>query len=654
MEPKEDKKTIVNPVYTPEELAERAELIRLMTIARDNRESPHEEFDGMTYSQYYDSNKRADMSYIPPKKNKQDKRIVTGYTREKDTNLLSTLLGYNFRPDITTYDDEELLIAELGNNMEDIVKKTREIETWDTKRSLVYRELIAQGDVFVEEVWNCEYLPDYTNEGKWTPGMKVSGASFTKKPVSRKMERAEVILHQGKNVYLGNFWGDDYDKQDIVFTYQVIPRALAESKYGTWDRWENVPEQVDNTVLVADMGQTYNSWSLLTVQKGYVGVLKIQQKYSNHYQIMLNGVTMLPHNFPLTEISPDGEYTIRHAGLERINGCAYSKGQPAKTKVDQAVHDTFLRLMILREEQAGAPPMGFRGKKVLTDDIFTPGKIINNMREGDLFPLLPQSVGLGQADFSMYQLIKQMMEDKTINATFSGEAPDKQVTLGQLQMEKQQQLLKLGINFDAVKNLEKTLVWARIGNLLMNFAKPKDTKVVGQNPEEKRLENIYRTFSVETTLDNGKKGIKQFEFTDKAFPSIDEQKTKEKELGGYYGKDTQIVYFNAPAFVNLLKYRWVVNIVATQEDSDEMERQVFVQNVREAKEIFGPDAVNDSYAKEVFAIKIGEDPNKFFIPQDILEQKQAAVAMQMGGGDVNKVNRDTKALGVPSPYTPGK
>ena len=120
-----EKKEIIAPEYTADELEDRSELIRAMCMARDNRESPHPEFDDMTYSQYYDSNKRADLSYIPPKKNKADKRIVTGYTREKDTTLLSALLGYNFQPDITVYNNEELIIAELVKNMEDVVKKTR-------------------------------------------------------------------------------------------------------------------------------------------------------------------------------------------------------------------------------------------------------------------------------------------------------------------------------------------------------------------------------------------------------------------------------------------------------------------------------------------------------------------------------------------------
>jgi len=641
-------KEIVPAIYTAEELKDRGELIRLMCLARDNREAPHPEFDDMTYSQYYDSNKRADMSYIPPKKNKADKRIVTGYTREKDTTLLSALLGYNFQPDVTVYNNTELIIAELGNNMEDVVKKTREVEDWNTKRSLVYRELIAQGDVFLEEMWECKYIPDVTNTGDWKPGMKIKDAKFEEKPVQRKTERCAVRLHQGKNVYLGDFWLDDYSEQGLIFTYEVMSRERAYSVYGKWDRWENVPQQVDNTILLENTGETYNTWSLQAVQNNQIGVLKIQRPFANNYQIMLNGVMMLPCDYPLSAISPDGGTTIKHAGLERINGCAYSKGQPAKTKVDQAVHDTFLRLMILREEQAGAPPMGYKGKRVLGSDIYTPGKITNNMREGDLFPILPPSTGLGTADFSMYQLIKEMIDGKSISPTFSGERPSGQVTLGQLQLEKQQQLMKLGVNFDAIKNLERTLVWGRIGNIIMNYAKPTDNKVNDSNPEAKVLENIYRTFSVETTIANGQAGIKQFEFTDKAFPSVEDQQVEEKQLGEYYGKPVQKVYFNGPAFVNLLKYRWVVNIVATQDDSDDLEREQFVGFIREAKEIFGPDSVNDSYAKEKYAIKIKEDPTKFFIPQEQLEQSR------MAGGQVDATGKPVAPMPVKSSGDSGR
>lgn len=635
-------KTFVPVSYTQEELEHRHRLITAMCTARDQREMPHAEFDDMTYSQYYDTNKRADMSYIPAKKNKYDKRIVTGYTREKDNTLLSALLAYNFQPDITVYDDTEMVVPNLGNHMEDIVKKTRELEGWNKMRPLIYRELISQGSVFVEEIWQCTYIPEYDNKQGWKPGDKIADAKFEESLKPRKMEKATIKLHQGKNVYLGNFFEDDYNKQDIVFTYELIPRGVAKSLYGTWDRWENVPYEVDNTILTPDTGITYMDWNLTRTSKDYVGVLKIQEKFSNSYMIMLNGVMMLPVDFPLSEISPDGEYTIKMRTLEGINGCAYGKGQPSKTKVDQAVHDEFLRLMILREEQASTPPMGYKGKRVLSSNIYYPGKINNNMREGDLFPILPKETGLNSADFSMYQLIKTAIDDKTINATFSGQDQGRgSVTATQILQEKQQQLLKLGLNFDAVKELEKELIWARIGNIIMNYAKPIGTM---PNMETKQIEDMYRSFSLETTLSDGKQGIKTFTFTNKEFPSIKDQLAEEKQLSDYYGKPVNSVYLNSKEFSKLLKYRWIVNIIPTQEDSDQIERQLYVENIKEAQVIFGPQSLNYEYIKEEWALKVKTDPSRFFL-QDGGQGIMAMLGASAGVGQQNEMNNNQKPVG---------
>ena len=620
-------------VYSDEELKHRAALITLMANARDTREYPHEKFDDMTYSQYYDTNKRADLSYIPPKKNKVDKRIVTGYTREKDSTLLSALLSYDFQPDITVYDDTELVFAELGNHFEDMVKKSRELELWDATRPLVYRELISQGSVFWEEIWQTIYYPEMANPTDWQPGQKIKDAKFETKLTPRKMERAAVKVHQGKNCYVGNFYEDNYQKQDLIYTYELIPRGVAKAIYQKWDRWENVPYEVDNTVILANTSLTYYDWNLTVTNADVVGVLKIQRPFSNEYMIMLNGVMMLPVNFPLSSISPDGTPTIKMNVLEGINGCAYGKGQPAKTKVDQAVHDEFLRLMILREEQTGAPPMGYRGKRVLSPNIYNPGKITNNIKEGDLFPILPPSTALGTADFSMYQLIKTMMDDKTINATFSGEKPQGQVTATQILQEKQQQLLKLGINFDAIKNLEKQLTWARVGNIIMNYSKPKGSKA---NIEEKTIENLYQQFSMETTLPNGKNGIKIFQFTDKAFPELRDQQKEEEALGEHYGKPVQKVYFDGPAFMKLLKFRWIVNIIPTQQDSDQVERQIYVENVKEAQAIFGPQSLNYEFIKEEWGIKTKVDSSRFFLDDGgagvMAMLQNAAMVGAPGGG----------------------
>lgn len=620
---------VVPVVYSPEELLVRSNIITQCNNARDERERPHEEFDGMTYLQNYDTNKRADMSYIPPKKNKNEKRIVTGITREKDNTLLSSLLSFNFKSDITAYDDTEMLFPQLGNNMEDLVVKSRELEQWEKLRPLLYRELIAQGDVFWEDIWECIYTPDIENDGSWKPGQKISDAKFVKSITPKRFERAAVKMHIGKNVYLGNFYEMDHKKQGLVYTFEVMDRDQAKSIYGTWDRWDSVPYEVDNTTVAVDTSSgTYKDWNLVKTTKQQVGVLKIQQKFENRYMIMLNGVMMLPHNFPLSEISPDGECTIKHNVLEGIVGCAYGKGQPSKTKVDQAIHDEFLKLLIIGEEQSRMPPMGTRSKKVLDYNIFTPGKINNNLKEGDLFSILPQGSGLNNADFSMYQLIKTMIEEKTINSTYSGGDQGGQVTATQIAAEKQGQLLKLGLNFDAIKSLEKELCWSRIGTLIMHYSKPTGSKA---NVDEGFIEDIYKQFSMESTIENGNNGVKIYRFTDKELPEPREIVKEEDELTDYYGKPTRITYFNGPEFIKMLKYRWVINITASQDTNDQIEKELFIKNIEDSQRLFGPQTLNYPYVKERFAQKIKEDPSKFFIDETQMDQMNMLQA-QLGVG----------------------
>ena len=58
--------------YTQEEMEYRNFLLNRIYKAKCERDSPHIEFDNMTYLQWYNSNQKADLSYIPPKKNPQD------------------------------------------------------------------------------------------------------------------------------------------------------------------------------------------------------------------------------------------------------------------------------------------------------------------------------------------------------------------------------------------------------------------------------------------------------------------------------------------------------------------------------------------------------------------------------------------------------
>jgi hypothetical protein len=335
----------IKPVdYTDEEQKYRSAMIRKLIAADEQRNRSWDEMDGMSYLEYYETNQKADLSHIPPKKNKQDTRIVTGYTHEKDNTLLSTLLNYNLEPDIKAFDESDLIINELGEIEEDLVRKSRLIEKYNEKRPLIYRELLAQGTVYVDEVWVQHFRPEKDLNPNWQSDQVLFKDLKWNTRLKKVYEGAEVNLIQGKKVYLGSMRIFFMHKQPYVFTCEITSYAEAEATFGTWERWKHVPKTVTKFHEVRnEKGAYFEGETLNALEQNQVEIIKFQDKWANDFMIMLNGVMMLPTGFPLTAISPSGEYSISKGDLEPIPNFAISKSIPAKTRVDQAVLDELLR-----------------------------------------------------------------------------------------------------------------------------------------------------------------------------------------------------------------------------------------------------------------------------------------------------------------------
>lgn len=639
MTPQELKKLITPEHVDPPELtdnermARNADIMKLQEM-RTERDRQHPELDNMTYIEYYESNRKKDLSYLPPKLNKQDVRITSGLTREKGTTLVSTALNMNFVPDITAFDHDDLIIAELGDNMSDHVKKSREIENWQKKRPDIYRELIAQGDVFVQEVYVDDFREMPLDEIEWQPGVDSIKDFSIRTRLQKIFSGCAVRMVNGKKVYLASIRTQYIEDQDAAAILNVFSRERAFTRYGQWERWKNVPTTFETTITDWAEGTTYKNWNIATLgNANQVAEVMLFDPVNNRFQIYLNGTPMLPHNFPLTAISPSGDIPLAQGKFEPISDFAYSKSLPSKTKIDQEVHDETTKLMIEGMRQGRKPPKGSRGRKVYSENVFVAGNIQPDMRKDDLFDLL-QSPGLNQADFSFYQLIKQSIEDKTINKAFEGDTPDGDPTYGQLKQEKQQQMLKLGLAIDGFVNLERRMTWLRLYNILQNWTKKYDPDM---DATREALYGQYRKFSVNTTLENGENGIKMFRYQTDNYPTEREQQLEERDLSKKYGKEVRIVYMN-PEIMRMLKCKWFIVINPTPESNDELSQLLFLQNVRQGMELFGPEAFNIEYLKQRYSILINEDYNKLFKKMDVMQMLQMgfedpAVQNAMGGTD---------------------
>lgn len=649
--------------YSPEELRYRTSLIERMTEAQKNRDNQHDEFDGMTYLEYYETNSRAANSYIPPKRNDEDVRIVTGTTQEKEETLISAMLNLNLEPNVKPFDQESDEMRELGEAMELGIRKSRRIErpTYNAKRPLIYKELFDQGNVHVKEAWVewYEIQKELAKDMDWGDAVTDLKKTWIEKPPKMRSQ-AEVVVLSGPNVYPGNIKEFFIDKQPFMFAREYISYAEAYRRYGKWARWKHVPKKIDNFGGEPTEVE-YRDWTLLKQQEGFVEVLCYESLPDNELQIMLNGVMMLPIRFPLTAVSPSGKYTIAKGDAIPISPFFYySKSIPSKTKVDQQVLDELYKLMIIKTRKSVKPPYANNTGDIISAKIFMPGTITDDIDANKLVEI-GENKGVTQAEFNMAQFIKQQIDQKSVSPVFEGQsAPGKQTATEIVELKKQN-MAKLGLTIWGVTNLEEQLSWLRLHNLLENWTRPVDTKF---DELKKSIVNVYRTVTVEDTLENGEEGIKILEFTDDDFYDDESERiaAEERIMGRRLNKPVRKYRLHAK-HIRQTELLFDVVITPTEKDTDAIDRAMFEESFGKALKIF-PEELNMDYFKAEFARHAKWDKDKAFIePQPMPTPGMPGapgqpgqgpqVPPQPGQGQVGQaLNQAVQGAGQPAPQRP--
>lgn len=663
-EKKEEQKPIIKKiweVYTEDEKEDFKENVLVLTQMRDNLRRPLIETDDLTYIQAYEENRKADLAYNQPIEESVDFRVTTGLTREKDTTFLSTLTNLNFQPDITAFDKDNTILAGLGEEAEDLVIKSRELENWEEKKISIYREFIAQGTVFVEEMYLERAIPK-PFETNWTPTMAISEFKGDNMPIYDIEGKCETKLHLGKYVMFSSMNEEELQNNACVATYEEVDRSFAESIYGKWERWKYVPNDADNQVNpFIDGSTTQNgsdySWNTYKVGKGKVGITKIMKRFSNEYQIIINGVMMLPCEFPLTKISPSGLYPIAKGINERIPNFAYGKGIPAKTRVDQKLYDTLLRAMVGKAWQSYRPTLGNRSGNVLSRDIITSGNIVHGIKQNDLFPILPtQLLSITNGDVSMFEMVKQIINDKSLSDSYAAQTQQNNTTATQIINEQKQTMLKLSASVDGIKGLERRLILLRIFNIIANWTKHNEsplekettnivdgiTMIVGKGVDPVQKVKKYRKFTQDKSFGDGKRGIKTTQFVgDKEkVPSVRDQIKMENKLEEEYGKPVRLSYINAE-WLRRLQAVWNVDVIVQSEQDDQMQLLVFLDNITRIAQTFGVAVFKQDYVLQRIASKMNEDFDKMFNVADLQAMLQN---MDMGEGGTQVKNPNQQIM----------
>lgn len=605
---------ITPPDLTAEELHERSfDLNKLFAISQI-RESPHPQFDGMGYMKYNETNEMADMSFIAPKKNKYDTRVTSGITHEKDTFVTSLINSFKFEPQLTVfYKDQEM--PEFSTSATGWVRKTWEIDHMEEKDPIFIRQLIVQGTATAQVRHVQRYVPlkVFSNETDNYAGATV--LKWQNMGFKKTFDGTCIDLVDGKKIFYEDFYQSDIRKQVGIYTVEYIPQEMVESVWKNSPRWQNVPKKCAPNGTIGAMvtqGSIYSDWFFITLDFDKVEVIQAIRQFENRYQIYLNGIPMLPGGFPLTAISPAGQAFIAKGDIDPMNMCAYSKGIPAKTKMDQAMYDALLRIALIKFEQSAFPPTGNNSGRLLSPDIFMPSKVTRNLKKSDI-DILTENAGLQPQDFQFVNMIKEQIDNKSVASILENGmgAESGPMTLGQYLDQQKRQLVKLGGVFDGVINWKKQMAHLTLMDCLYNY-------------------DYDNNVAMKDTFADGTKGTTVMRFNKKNNAPSSDLHEEENEYKKQTGKDVRYADYDPDelkAMVGNPDYYWYWEIVPVDKNNDKITQAFFVSMIGQAAQLFGMDSMKVQNLKQEYAKVMGKQFDDLFVDQATLDlQKQEAMA----------------------------
>ncbi len=673
--PNNDVKSVPEVIYS-EEAKHYINFRRQRLIAaRDARDTTHQEFDDMTFLQWYDKMKKADDQYVAPRKNPQDTSINAGTIRDKDTTLVEYATKYDFEPIAQVFDDSDDMLEELAETAEDLVRKSKLLESYKDKAKLIYRSMVTFGTAMVEDLYIEKWVIQKTLKNGYKVGIGSQKAEWEQRLV-KAYDGCQSKLWDLRKCYFGDmrkFFMNGVQGQPYFFTVEYESYDVTKQLFGNWDRWINVPNTIVLTQEISSATVYSHAWTLRPITMNFCEIIRYYDPVANEFAITINGVDMLPimekkevamvdgvekekvfvSGFPLTEVSPSGAINFAKYDLEPMHDFVYSKGQPAKMRVWGDVENMIVKLFLRMFKQRTDPTMGNKSGRVFGAEVTDPGTVINDIREGDLFPVLPQTstMGVTSGDFSFYSMISKQLSKNSVEDQFQGIDPTAtSKTAEQYMSEMKAQSLKVAALFDGIISGENQLNWLRTYNIIKNWTKPVDKQI---DITRKQIVDVYRTVTMPTSIDGGQKAIKKIVFTKstpKGKPSLEDSQALHQEEMDYGkekgGAEIRIVQVN-PEVLASMKLSWFYNCVPVPNGSDPLAYMMFAKQITDATAMFGADSLNVKKLKHRFAALTGNDFDTFFISEQELQQKMVAQNnQQIGSGSAPANNNNpTPTLG---------
>jgi len=571
--------------------------------ARDKRAIAFREFDGLSYDEYWQQNEILANIEMQPKTDISEIHYQSGTLRTKLFSFVSSMISLSLLPEVLAFNKNNLVEKRIGVAIGDVMDKTMELEKDADKQIMRFYELFKQGDVFIEEIWDDRDIIEKAPIKDYKGEFRIKNI---KSKVKRQEGRPVRNIISNLSVYLGDLTKYTFEDQPYVFILQYKQYDEAKKIYGQFENWKYVKKSYTAFSGSSESALINNAWRLDPDMKdGMVEIIQYKDKPNCDYQVVLNGVPMLPIGFPF----PWGyqEYNMVQQHYRPIRAdFAYGKSFIFENKNPIQLLDSMIRLAYLKTSQSFLVPLLNSSGRVLSSKVLLPGKMTTGIPQGTLQPIVPNiGQGVTNAEFSMIQEFSQMIDAQTVSQTFTG-APEKGEMLAtQINAMQKQSKIMLGITFAAVVLMEEKLGYLRLMNILQNWFNPIDSVV---NEARQSLENRYRIVTKEKVISGKGSGVGIVYPTDN-LPSNKEIAGWEEALKEKHGYPVEITAIS-PGALKEAQLTWVINVNSREKKTSEISKLIFGQMVNEAKMMGLP--LNQAYIQEEFA-EVWEKPaNKLF------------------------------------------
>lgn len=578
---------------SPAEYAQHQKIIERMDRAKQLRNQSHKYFDGMTFEQTYATNEDLKNTYLTPKLNSTEVRVNTGTSEKKLDAIKNELLTMNLVHDVRAFDQEDLEIQELGDDMGDIVTRTNQQEKDEDLWEEIIDELLSQPIVYIRETFQTQTLRNNTQtiamaKKELVPALKVFPASWTTP---------------------AHLW----DTQPYVIIYDRLQYEQAEALLAkTYPNFKHV--RPNKRQREEYLGGVYN-YQFGELQDGEVELITYESLPDNEYQIYANGVPLLapgsplPYNYNHYDIRA---YTVKTMSRNFLAGRPFT--MMAKTM--QAVANETIRLLIRKFQQALEPPMATPKGKIYAKGIWDPGAITQGLRKSDFEKLIDHN-GVTEGEFAMYKLIEQKTEEFIGTPNIAqGMQGSREMSATEVLTVQKQFIKQLGYTVAALSRMKRDLTELRIYNIMENYLDPIKRKM---DPMTKEVQEIYRSFTLENSnFSNNRKGRKIIKLSDKSLTPPEEESLKDfEDEQEKLGKPIRIKFVNR----NVLKsfsISWYVNVSMQDKEGTSLDKVIFQDQLTQAAMItkvtgkpMNPDVVTETFerkwkAKDWFNVEVPE------------------------------------------------